>query len=165
MPWISQGETITLRFRAVDAAGNCPSPGIGGTYTWTAENADGSGFATVGRWGCGIDTGLNAIESNTGYELPYCTTHTNLKLDNGLNVLQEGVGSHPFSATFDTGSALKGFPIKIKISFAGASADVVDRTISYLVPCVVNTDCGGSADAGATTGARCAPATGLCYYR
>lgn len=169
VPWLDLGERVEVRFRAVDGYGNCPAPGASASYSWSAENAEGTGTSPVGARGCGLTTGAFGVDPVTGHVLPYCSVYANLDIDSDTLVINSsGVGSYPETAEFETGTSVIGEPIKLTASFEGG-AEQSERSRTYVVPCQTDVECGADVatndDAGtstAPTGPTCQVSTGLC---
>ncbi|MFH1809233.1 MAG: invasin domain 3-containing protein [Pseudomonadota bacterium] len=171
-PWLEQGESVRVRFRAYDSFENCPAPGVNATYTWSAENAEGNGTTPLGFEACGLYSGQPAVNPVTGHLQPYCTVWDNIEVDARLRVQTYGVGSVPYTAFFDTIRSGRGQPIILTVGFGGVdnAGGVVDiqRTRGYIVPCSDDLECGATfieTDAGMVrdpNSATCNLRTGYC---
>lgn len=141
--FITKSDSVNLRFRAVDFMGNCAAPGKQGTYTWRAYNARGDGFTQVGVAGCGLNTGYPGRDENDHWQ-PFCLQYDNLVINEGnLQVIENGVGSHPFDASFTMGGSVVGQDIELTVTFQGSNTER-SRTMNYLIPCASHMDCGNS---------------------
>lgn len=169
VPWLARGERVHVRYRARDVYENCPAPGVTALYSWSAENAEGSGSEPVGPGGCGLGSRYLATDPVTGHLMPYCSMFENIDVDSALHVQSYGLGSVPRSATFVTASSEIGVAITVQIKFTGTDngggSIELPADLEFVVPCTSDFECGASATDGGTPtpgSPTCDLRTGLC---